>query len=390
MKSFLDYLGKVEADDQLKENTKAYIEAALADRGSQQGSVTPVMNFRKKSVARKKMFLALSSIAACAVFTFGGYMYYNTPVNYVSLDINPSIELGINAFDRVVSVEDYNEDGTLLLKANEYTHQTLEHAIQALIQEAAKQGFIKDSGSTVIAATIGSENEKNAIALQDICADEIDLALRAEEKSAVIYTDWIDLQERTKAREAGMSPGKYRMIKILESLDPGVTIEQFRNARITDLITTAGEMLQGVESGPKSEFTETIERMGIAAQQVQAAHREAEQEKNLNQDSVNGSQNTQNESSNSAEQEQVQNLNQNLNQNQNLSQNPNSETTVPQQEQKQEQEQEQEKNQNQTSDSSDSSGESGLQTESGKAESPSSNGGDPSGVQSGSGSGGKN
>ena len=155
MKSFLDYLGKVEADDQLKENTKAYIEAALADRGSQQGSVTPVMKFRKKSVARKKMFLALSSIAACAVFTFGGYMYYNTPVNYVSLDINPSIELGINAFDRVVSVEDYNEDGTLLLKANEYTHQTLEHEIQALIQEAAKQDFIKDSGSTVITATIG-------------------------------------------------------------------------------------------------------------------------------------------------------------------------------------------------------------------------------------------
>ena len=30
-----------------------------------------------------------------------------TPTAYISIDINPSLELGINRFDRIVSVEGY-------------------------------------------------------------------------------------------------------------------------------------------------------------------------------------------------------------------------------------------------------------------------------------------
>jgi hypothetical protein len=41
----------------------------------------------------------------------GGYAFYNTPINYVSFDVNPSVELGLNFFDKVVSCEACNEEG---------------------------------------------------------------------------------------------------------------------------------------------------------------------------------------------------------------------------------------------------------------------------------------
>ena len=42
---------------------------------------------------------------------FGGYFLYFIPVSSISVDVNPSIELGINRFDKVVTVDTFNNDG---------------------------------------------------------------------------------------------------------------------------------------------------------------------------------------------------------------------------------------------------------------------------------------
>lgn len=379
MNSFSDYLSNVKAEATLKDNTKTYIRAALADRATPKDCTASVIEFRRKNFTMKKMIIALSSVAACAIFAVGGFAYYNTPVNYVSFDINPSVEFGINAFDRVVCAEAYNEDGTLLLEGNNYTHQTLENAINILIQEAAEQGFLMDDGSTVIAATVETNNEKTATELQKTCEAEINLALSAGERTAVVYTDCVNLQIRTQAREAGVSPGKFRLIEILQTIDSGATIEQYRNARITDIITAAGEMLSGTGAGQHGEYAGALEKIQNAAQQVQAAYGNTQQEQYQNQGTETGTQQqTQNQGSDSARQEQEQNQN--------------SGTTGN--------EQEQEQNQNQSTapssgldgngQSGPAAGPSGSDTESGNTAAPSGGGANSSGAQSGRGSGGKN
>ena len=76
-------------------------------------------------IMKKKVALALS---AGVIFSLAGgtYAYAKTPVAYVSMDINPSVELAVNAFDTVIAVEAYNEDGknilegTNLVNTNEY------------------------------------------------------------------------------------------------------------------------------------------------------------------------------------------------------------------------------------------------------------------------------
>ena len=39
------------------------------------------------------------------VFGIGSYMVYSKPIDYISIDINPSVELGVNAFNKVVSAK---------------------------------------------------------------------------------------------------------------------------------------------------------------------------------------------------------------------------------------------------------------------------------------------
>ncbi len=327
MNSFSDYINKVKAEDKLKNDTKFYVREALANRASQKTSSSSIAEFGRKKFSMKKILVAVSSVAACAILAVGGFAYYNTPVNYVSVDINPSVEFGVNAFNKVVSVEAYNEEGTLLLAANQYTHQSLEKAIDTLVFEAMEQGFVAEDGSTVIAVTAESSNEKTAAKLQNTCELGVNLALNAGETSAVLYTDCINLQLRTQAREAGLSPGKYRLIKILQLLDPSITFEQYKNAKITDIIIKANEMLMLSENsvGQNEDYLDCLERIKGAAQQVHNAYGNTEQQQqnmngkqNQNQNLKSGvQQQTQTQGSENTEQEQERNQYQYQNQNQN-------------------------------------------------------------------------
>lgn len=54
--------------------------------------------------------------AACFVLVLGGTaVAYNIPTTYLSVDVNPSIEYSINMFNRVLSAEGVNDDGTKIV-----------------------------------------------------------------------------------------------------------------------------------------------------------------------------------------------------------------------------------------------------------------------------------
>ena len=100
----------IQADTQLKESTRQFLYATR----------------RKKS--RKKTGLILALACMVLSFTAGmwGYSWFQTPVSYVSIDVNPSMELALNSLDRVISAYPYNTEGaeildSLSLKGKKYT-----------------------------------------------------------------------------------------------------------------------------------------------------------------------------------------------------------------------------------------------------------------------------
>lgn len=266
MNNIAEYFSKITAEERLKERTKDFVKNALKNKTERQTKLKPA----PQNLYRKKLIVTMASAAACLALFIGGYFYYKTPVNYVSLDINPSIELGINAFDMVVSTKSCNEDGELLLKENSFNNKTLNNAISLLVAEAVSQGFVFDDGSTVIALTAESDSDVTAAALQASGEEGITSALKACAAAAVVYSDCSDLQLRTEAKEFGLSPGKYRLIKILQTLDNTIKLEQYKNARITDIIVKINELassakLNGLQNG---ELVRKIEMIKEAANKM--------------------------------------------------------------------------------------------------------------------------
>ncbi|HPE15805.1 MAG TPA: hypothetical protein PK597_02505, partial [Oscillospiraceae bacterium] len=193
-------MDRVRAEPELKEKTKVFVRAALADDAA---GMAPGREPEAGRPARKRFRLAVSLAAACLMLTVGGYACYVTPVNYVCVDINPSVEFSVNLFGRVVRAQAYNEDGARLLEEGGYTHASVEEAVCALVEEAAAEGYLADDGSSVIAVTAESRSGKTALKLQSAGEAGAALALRSAEQSAVVYADCSDLQLRTQAQEAG-------------------------------------------------------------------------------------------------------------------------------------------------------------------------------------------
>ncbi|MGE4483905.1 MAG: hypothetical protein AB7C97_02200, partial [Oscillospiraceae bacterium] len=295
MNFFAEYLDRMRAEEDLKEGTKVLVRGALAGRGRQTGNGSPTHERKRSAV--KRMAVAISSVAACAVLSVAGYAYYNTPINYVSLDINPSVELGINVFGSVVCSEGYNEDGDSILKDNKLRNLSLEEAITALVQKADEQGFILEDGSTVIAITAESDDEETASGLRDTGENGVATALETCNAAAIVYTDCSSLQQRTEAKELGVSPGKYKLIAALQALDPSITVEQYMDAKITEIIARAGEYLSSSTDYDvlNGENAVSFEKMAQAAQNVQTAKGSAEKnrnsEQNMNQGQEDGNKN---------------------------------------------------------------------------------------------------
>ena len=108
-KTFKNLFGSIQAEEELKDRTKAFLEKRT-------------LGYSKVKAETHKYHLYA---VVCACFLFGGYWLYFTPIAEISIDINPSIEMSINRFDRVISVSDFNQDGqelssTLHIKYKNY------------------------------------------------------------------------------------------------------------------------------------------------------------------------------------------------------------------------------------------------------------------------------
>ena len=188
---------------------------------------------------RKKMAIIIS-----AVFLFvaggstGAYAYYKTPVSYLSLDSNPSVELGVNAFGEVVKAESYNVDGEKILNGIEVTGLNVKEAVKNLIESIADNGYIADDGSTIISITSETDNLNRATNIENDAEDGADAALQNTYRNAYIQIDNVSLSMNEEARVLGITPGKLNLIRKIQLLDPTATVEQYKDSNVKNIMKT--------------------------------------------------------------------------------------------------------------------------------------------------------
>lgn len=213
--------GRVHAQEDLKENTKAFIAKNLRGENSHDPA--------------KVRFFALAACAAVLIFLGVGTFVYFLPTASISIDINPSLELFVNRFDRVISLVGRNDDGIELSKSLSIRFMQYDDAVTAILE------------SETVAALMSSNNNMEVYVTSDDgvqcqrMMEGIELCTSGHQNAHCYIAN---PAEAEAAREMGLSLGKYRAyLELLEVYpDTDITADDLNNMtmrEIRELINSA-------------------------------------------------------------------------------------------------------------------------------------------------------
>ena len=153
--------------------------------------------------------------AACALMLIvGGWRLYETPTVAISVDINPSIELEVNRFGRVVSVSGYNEAGEALLERLPLLNKPYAEAIEAIASDSQIRSLLAND-ETLVFFVAGAENAQTSRILSDLesfTAGRQNMVCRGGNEETA-----------REAHALGLSCGRYAAYLEWNALDPNVT-----------------------------------------------------------------------------------------------------------------------------------------------------------------------
>lgn len=98
-----------------------------------------------KTLGSSKTFIRYVAMAAAVVLvllSFSALKLYYTAYASVVVDVNPSIELMINRWEKIIKAVPLNEDGDKILSRIELTNVSLDAGLKRIVDESIKQKFI--------------------------------------------------------------------------------------------------------------------------------------------------------------------------------------------------------------------------------------------------------
>lgn len=215
----------IKADDGLRKSTMEYVGREVARREKRR----PAPRFRMA-------FAALA--AAFVVMIGGGYSAYALPASYVSIDVNPSIELTLNRFDRVIGATAYNADGELVLGGQNLKNMLYTDAIDTLVESDAFQPYLSDGND--LSFTVVSKNEEKLMSGILSCA--------AVTRYGAYYSA-ADAATLQAAHQYGMSFGKYQAYLDLLRYDSSITPEQCSGMTMREIHALTAQYANGSGAG---------------------------------------------------------------------------------------------------------------------------------------------
>lgn len=207
----------IQAEQALKDHTKAFL--AQKTHG-----------YTKTKTAKWPARVCAAACACLLLLLVGGRWLYFTPTSQISIDINPSLELSVNRFNRVISASGLNDDGqefanTLNIKFTNYTD-----AVDRILESERIASLLSNNEVMTITVT-GPDETQSAKIFSEM------KGCTAERKNTYCY--FAGLEEVAAAHEAGLSYGKYRAFLEIQALDPDMTpdaIQDMTMREIRDLI----------------------------------------------------------------------------------------------------------------------------------------------------------
>ena len=154
----------------------------------------------------KKILISAACFVFAAVGCISGYAAaYRTPADYIYMDINPSVRLDMNCFDKVISVVPLNDDASGLLGDNKSHPKDAESCIDEIIKSCREKNYLNGQNNNVEFSIItGSSKSDGHIR---------SVSERLEKEDCTVIINNIDSDENNAALKYRTSPKRLKAVK---------------------------------------------------------------------------------------------------------------------------------------------------------------------------------
>lgn len=195
-----------------------------------------------KNRARRFILPSLSlSIGALLIFViFSGIIPLgrndNTVAAYVSFDVNPSLEAGVNHNLQVVDVKAYNSEGREVVKAMKYHEKiSLSQFASKLLNTYERKGYLVNYSDVMIGTTIvGKKKDKLSASLAETVSSIKRNAALYNEKAEIVVKA-VDSGNRKAAEKKGISAAKYMMYLEAKRKNKNITVQKAKTMSYSEL-----------------------------------------------------------------------------------------------------------------------------------------------------------
>ena len=241
---------------------------------------TPIP-FEAAARKKKRRWAPLAAAACLALIVAAGgggwYLQNNTVASVVSLDVNPSVTLNVNAKETVLSAVPVNEDGGDILAGMDLTGVQLDVAMNAIVGALLTNGYVDELANSIL-ITVEDDDAGRGARLQQELTDQADAILANTSVNGAILSQTIQNSQQLQelSDTYGITTGKAALIQTI--VDNGNSLHTFEelvglsindlNLLYTSLITAPAEPSTGdgtSGNGTAAEPAPAIQSSGQAS-----------------------------------------------------------------------------------------------------------------------------
>lgn len=183
-----------------------------------------------------KLLIPSLTLVCLSLFFFYNF-FINTPYSYISIDINPSIVLTTNRFDKVINVEGLNEEANVLLKDINIKNMLVNDANNIIIEKAIAMGYIdKNIDNNAILVTVYSNDEFKRNEMQQNINIHLHNCFNNLGIKHSIIEQALNKEDVNIENTHGVSHGKTLLVEKAIANNPNLKFEDLINLPVREII----------------------------------------------------------------------------------------------------------------------------------------------------------
>ncbi|MDO9592181.1 MAG: hypothetical protein Q7I98_03200 [Erysipelotrichaceae bacterium] len=195
----------------------------------------------------------LLAMGLALVLFVSGLQWVNASASYVAVDINPSIILTTNPWEKVVEVEALNADAEALLVNLELIGLQVDEAVELIIAEATEMGYIDLLAEGEVAMVTAYNRDKVDEKLSEEIRERVQERLENREMAVNVVGHEAVAEQKELANELGVTLGKVLFVQRIMEKYPELGGDELYTMSIKDIMMKVKE-LRG--NGPDKEALE--------------------------------------------------------------------------------------------------------------------------------------